>query len=175
MGKLLLTTIRSFGFGFAEDILYEAQTAVVIVFFMIAVILDSTVYIAGIWLLATVYSLLHHCLIHPNDARHSTESVILKMHYLFCGILFALYLAILAFDIRDGVVTINRYCDPLFLQYSTTRTIPVDNKLDVAFSALYFVASIEVLLGSIWVLLTARKHGIPKRVSGFPRLCVSYI
>ncbi|KAK3178377.1 hypothetical protein OEA41_000512 [Lepraria neglecta] len=86
------------------------------------------------------------------------------MHYFFYGILFALYLAILAFDIRDVVVTVNRYGDPLFLQYSTTRTIPVDNKLDVAFSALYFVASIEVLLGSIWVLLTARKHGIAKRV-----------
>lgn len=108
MEELLLTTIRSFGFGFAENILYEAQTADVIVFFMIAVILDSTVYVAGILLLATVYSLLYHCLIDPNNTGHSSKSIILKMHYLFCGILFALYPAILAFDIGNVVVTVNR-------------------------------------------------------------------
>ena len=94
VGRLLLMMIRSFGSSFAGNILYEAQTVVVMVFFIVAVILASTVYVAGVWLLATVYSLLYHCLFHLDGARISGKSVMLKMHYLSCASLFALCPAI---------------------------------------------------------------------------------
>ena len=169
----MLTAIRSFGFNFAEGILYEAQTAVVNVYFVIAAILDSTTYVAEVWLLATVYSLLYHCLIDPNDTKHSSKNVILQLHYTFCGVLFVLYLAILAFDIKDVVDAVNRYGDPHYRQYARARTIPVENKLDVAFSALYFVASVEVLLGSVWAMITVHKRGLPAKVCSFQQPRVS--
>ena len=74
VGRLLLMMIRSFGFSFAENILYEAQIVVVTVSFMVSVILDSAVYVAGIWLLATVYSLLYHCLYYQDGIGISRAS-----------------------------------------------------------------------------------------------------
>ena len=151
-----------YAFAFAVSIIQDAGAVVVNVYYIIQTILYSTVYPADIFLLFTVYTLLFHCFTKQgDDHRRKLKRNVFLAHGGFCAILGALYIAYLALSIQQTVQSVN---DTLELEYRYYETIPAFHKVDVAFSALYFVASVEVLLATIYIFVTARKREIPSSV-----------
>ena len=131
-----------------EIILTEIEAVVINVYFVISVIIDYTAYVGTIWLLATIYALGYHLFTQPDEKASSSKKKILYARYAVCGVLFALFLAILALGIRDVVLQVEG-AGSSYLGFSR-HTVPTFYKLDVAYSALVFVASLEILVGSIW-------------------------
>ena len=132
------------------------------IYFVVSAIITASGYIGNIWLLITIYALAYHCFTQPDGKPGSTSKKgILRAHYVLCGILFALFLATFAFQIRDVVVQVQDYG----LYYTRIRrSIPVSYKLDVAYDALTFVASVEILIGSLWGVVRSRGQGQPLKV-----------
>ncbi|MCJ1277161.1 hypothetical protein MMC21_004971 [Puttea exsequens] len=161
---LIVPPLRSFAFYFIETILEEARITVVPVYYIIAIILNSTSYIADIFLFITIFCLLYHILSPPtNSPKTSSKRNILKLHYAFGFVLFALFVSMFGLRIRDEVGIVEGKYQATYA-YLTGGAIPVQNQLDVAFGALGFVLSVEILLASIYILLKASKHDIPTKI-----------
>ncbi|KAL6713426.1 hypothetical protein ACLMJK_008891 [Lecanora helva] len=157
-GLAVIFGLIYYAFTLAASIMQAVGAYVANLYFIIQVILYSVSYIADILLLFTVFTLLSHCLNRRGeDQKRSLKRNVFLAHAAFCAILGAIYISFLGLQIDKVVKSIN---DSLGLLYRYYDGIPAANKVDVAFSALYFVASFEVLLATIYLLVTAQKRGL---------------
>ena len=133
-------------------ILSEKQVVVVTVFYLISSIFFSTAYVADIFLLVTIFALLTQLSKRIFPSNFLIKPLFVWTYIIFCAILFALYLAILALRIQYQVeVTQNgayssygysRFHFSYRHYYQLRRTMA---KLNIAYSALYMVSSLSVL------------------------------
>lgn len=120
-----------------------------------AVILDSILYVALIWLLVTVYTLLHHCLCGPSGPLPPRRSTFLIIHYSTCLVLLCLYIVILVANIFrtfDLVYRSDIGMTPAFDGLTDSGDI-----VALVFSVLFLITTIDVLLVSIWLVWRAYK------------------
>ena len=162
-GSLVLKVPNSYhAFAFSADVIHEKETAVRNVYLLIEAIMLNTRFIAEILLLVTIYALLYHCTIRPGENfRSKSKSPKQMVHGVLCVLLGLLFIVILALSIRGIVEAVGE----LGMVIRLKRLLL--NKFVVSYQALYFVASLEVLLTTVWLSVTARKHGVSKRVRQF--------
>ena len=150
-------------------ILSELELWVAAVFYLISSILYSTAYIAEILQLATVFAVLAQLnkRIIPYDSL--AKNPFLWGYSLFCAILFVLYLSILALHIQYYVQTTEagEYSYFIYGSYSDfeqyKRLLLTANKINIAYNALYFVASLVVLGLAILTLMRSLKAQASKQ------------
>ncbi|KAL9124013.1 MAG: hypothetical protein Q9217_006612 [Psora testacea] len=164
-GMAIVFVIIYYAYSFAESIIYEDRVVVYNIFFVSETILYSTAFVADIFLLLTIYTLLYHCFMRSgDDPKLKVKRSIFAAHCILCAILGALYIAYLALNIRDVVQIVEDDGSTFELQFRFYGTISTQTKIEVSYKALYFAASIEILLATVWVLVTASKHNIPRKV-----------
>ncbi|KAG7007289.1 hypothetical protein G7Y79_00010g027900 [Physcia stellaris] len=139
-------------YALIHTILWEKQAVVVTVFYLISSILYSTAEVADIFLLVTIFALLTQLSKRTASSNFITSTSFVWTYSVFCSILFALYLAILALRIQYQVeVTQNggyssyaysRFNFSYSHYYHLRRTLA---KLNIAYNALYMVPSLSIL------------------------------
>ena len=146
-----------YAFSFADAILRQNETSVKRLYLIIFTILITTGYIAEICLLFTIYVFLSQCSTGPNppeDTKSGHKQAIFRARLIWCAILVALYVAMLALRIRDTVR----------LDYDF-EGVPVATKILVAYRTLLMVASIDVLVATILLNVNASKGNLSQAVS----------
>ena len=149
-----------------DQVLTEKNVSVATVYVLNRIIIQSGGFLSEIFVLLTIYALLHQYLLHPNgasDPKASLKRKVLILHLFIVGALGILYIVYLALGIKDVVDRVNRYGSGLYAQYRIWNGIPTINKIDVAFEAVYFVCSVELLATGIFLIL-ASKRGLPQKV-----------
>ena len=151
-----------FAFLFSASIIYENNTDVANVFFIIQTLIYASGYVAEILLLLTIYTILLQCFAHPNrpeDPKSKHKSTILVLHIILCAILAAVYISYFALRIRDtvGRVENGRIYAPSYAL--------VTSKVLVTYRVLYFVASLEVTLATVYLTVNAQKFDLRRTVS----------
>ncbi|KAL8930188.1 MAG: hypothetical protein Q9208_000805 [Pyrenodesmia sp. 3 TL-2023] len=133
----------------------EVEAVVQRIFFLIITIILQSGAIADISLLGVLYILLPHCSSHPN--RQSSRPSVFKStqtgHAIFIFILSGLWLPAMALKIKYQV---DRVIGDGYRSYNTTLSI--SQKLDGAFSILYFFGALEVMAWSILGFIDTKKR-----------------
>lgn len=127
---------------------------------MTDLLFTSTGDVADIWLLGTSYALKFECLTRPDDAKRSLKRRILLIHYSICALLLALWILRLCLNIAYTVRFVEQDDlddDSIVLYYNA-------NKVEETFNAVFFLAALELLIGSIWALVKSRGRGQPLKV-----------
>ncbi|KAL9583491.1 MAG: hypothetical protein Q9203_005062 [Teloschistes exilis] len=136
----------NFAIHFSVDIIYENETRVQQVFFLIITILYQSAYIVEIALLGVLYLLLPHCSGHPDrDSKPRLWRGLQIGHAIFLVILSILWAAALALKIKYQVdfVTSNYY------DYDFHSIVKPFVSLDTSYSILYFFAAIEIVAWAV--------------------------
>ena len=166
----------SFAFNFSVDIIYEDDTNVANVFFLVQAIIYAAAYVAEMFLLLTIYTILLQCFVQPHspdDTKRKQMGTIFKLHIILCIILAALYVAYWVLELRytvEGVV--QNFGDGVF--YAVDRK-PVINQLLVAYRALYVVASVEVILSTLFLAVNAQKHHLRRAVNSLKPIIGTFL
>ena len=133
-------------------ILWEKQAVVVTVFYLISSILYSTTYLADIFLLVTIFALLTQVGKRFSPNNFLTKPLFIWTYSIFCTILFALYLAILALRIQyqveatqNGAYSMYGYRRSHFSYRHSHQLLRTTAKLNIASNALYMVSSLSIL------------------------------
>ena len=161
--NLGLTTVRRwFGIRFAVDIIYENETPVEQVFFLIITVISQFGYVAEISLFGVFYLLLPHISSHPSrqSRRHQLWSGLQAGHATFILILTALWAATMAYKIKYQVEFVIGERYGIF-----ERDLQPAYRFDTAYAILYFVGALEIAAWAILSLLHAKKQGDPMMVS----------
>lgn len=164
-------TLFFYAFSFANDIVTIVLNEVVVSYVMVKLLFGSVGYPAAILLLATILALLFRLLQHRTanletlgrfDTKMLGSNRGLLANYVFCGFLGLLYIIRMALHIA--------YITEVVLQSSRVdHSIPVAQIIDLSFSILYFLASIEVLALSIILMKShTTGHGSPGRYVSSP-------
>ena len=148
----MLTFLSAHAFTFADDLVWLVDTEIPTAYSIVEVVLGSTAYISGILVLVVIYSLLFQCLERSTGSVRSSTRSLLWAHYGFCGVLFAMFVAILGLNIS---IFVNRYQFSGLFPYVNETAY---DRLDVALAALYLCAAIEILIGAIWLVTSARRE-----------------
>ena len=133
-------------------ILWETETVVAAVYYLISSILYSFAYLADIFLLVTIFALLTQLNKRIALSNFLTKPQFIWTYSIFCTILFALYLAILALRIQyhveatqNGFYSLYNY-DVSYSDYDYyVQILYKTAKINIAYNALYMVASLSVL------------------------------
>ena len=134
------------------------------IYYIFEFILLSVIDIAEISLLLTIYTLIYQCFLYPNGANASKAGMkkkIFTLHVGVCGLLGLLYVVYFALGIKYTVDTFQAVGSNL-LRYR--RSTPSFIKVDVAYQAFLFVATVEILAASIYLLVTKTKRGLSSMV-----------
>ena len=123
-------------------------------------ILNDAAYPGIIFLLITLYSLAFHLFSPSHDQSKSTKRTILLVHYGFCALLLALFVTIFGLGINNVVVS-KGYTS----YYYGGSTVFALRRMIIAFDALVFVASLEVVIAAIAILIKGGSSGDSKKVS----------
>ena len=133
-------------------ILWETETVVAAVYFLISSILYSLAYVADIFQLFTIFALLTQLNKRIAPSNFLTKQPFVWTYSIFCAILFALYLAILALRIQYQVeVTQNGYYSLYNYNVSYSdydyyvQILYKTAKIKIAYDALYMVSSLSIL------------------------------
>ncbi len=127
-------------------------------YFLLASIFSDFSYPATTWLLLTIYSLLFHCCIIPDQPKRARHRGFFKLHIIICVLTIGLWIVILVFNIAQTSNAVNASgFDPS--EYYTSYTRRVGYDLDTAFEAILLVASVEILIFALWLPARARRYG----------------
>ena len=142
------------------------DTYVKVFYLIIYVILLSTTFISDILLLFTIYVLLFQCFVSHiplEDTKRRRRRTIFLIHGWWCAALTALYLAVLALQIRDTVEV-----PPLGSRRRRGRfypDVPDSTKVLAAYCALFFASSVEVFLVTVRLVWNAGSRNLSRTVS----------
>ncbi|KAI4199365.1 MAG: hypothetical protein LQ350_004654 [Teloschistes chrysophthalmus] len=129
----------NFAIHFSTDIIYENETRVQQVFFLIDLILYQSGYISEIALLGVLYLLLPHCSGHPDrEGKPRLWRGLQIGHAIFLAILSILWAAAFALKIKYQVDFVTGD------YYDYESVLEPFLKLDTTYSILYFFATLEV-------------------------------
>lgn len=130
-------------------------------YFLIDIILESSVYLADISLLGFIYIIITSCL-EDLGAKASIKTSLKVSSFVLISILIAFWAAILALQIRFEVNTVTSYskADP--------DEELVWTKIKIAYYATFVFAMIKVLAFAIWIILGQRKRKGPTWVGSSP-------
>ncbi|KAL8687561.1 MAG: hypothetical protein Q9218_006305, partial [Villophora microphyllina] len=141
---------------FSVDIIYEAESAVQQVFFLIITIIYSSAYISEIALFGVIYLLLPHCSGHPSrETKPRLWKGVQTGHAIFLTILSVLWAAGFALKIKYQVDFVTNGS----FEYSTV--ISPFQKLDTAYAILYFFCTLEIVVWSILGFIDKGKRTPP--------------
>lgn len=140
-------------FTFVYLLLIQYQVTVTAAFLLVETIFDEFEYPASVLLLATIFGLLFQVLQQPG-VGYPRYRGLLWANYGLCAVLFVLYLALFA-------LRVHAIDQQVLDDESSTYFVngyPVESVLDVTFDGLFAIAALEVLVGSIYILVTHRKY-----------------
>lgn len=147
--------------------LYDQEATVQVVFFLISTILDSSIYLADISLLGFIYIVIAACL-QDLGVKTAIKAALKVSSLVLINILIAFWATILALQIKFQVNEVQR---GIFVQGTNFLVInpsKVDldevlvwTKLDITYSAIFALASIEILALAMWIISGQRKEGNP--------------
>lgn len=144
-------------------VLGENGTNVAAVYLLIRSIFYDCFRLAEIAILLTVYAVVTHYLRRRSSTHQSAHRGLQWIHGIFCGILFVLFVAILALRITVVVWIV----EPGYNFSSWEPLLSSVSKLTLAYNVLYMCFSLEVIALAGIVLFTSHKQGITKIVSAF--------
>ncbi|KAI4241359.1 MAG: hypothetical protein LQ352_007466, partial [Teloschistes flavicans] len=145
MYELILSMKSNFAIHFSVDIIYEAETLVQQVFFLVTVIIYQSAYISEIALLGVLYLLLPHCSGHPDrESKPRLWKSLQTGHTIFLAILSSIWAAALALKIKYQVDFVTSY-----YVYDYDSTVKPFVRLDTSYSILYFFATLEVVTWAV--------------------------
>lgn len=139
--------------SFAGSIIRDVSTSVAAIYLLIEDVLEYLSVLAHIVLLATVYCLVRYCYQRSNAKPHF--KFVKWLHFIICLILFGIWVAILYYSITFEVhfILLDQSSDELL------KTLDIERKLVVAYTALFLCASIEVLMWTVTISLSSREQG----------------
>lgn len=138
------------GISFAGSIIRDQSAEVQRIYLLIEMILFNFEYLAEISLLLTIWCLLSYCATKPQHTGAKPYRMLGWFHLLFACVLLGLWVGIMYSSIDYRVRQI-RYDNSIFGGFSN-RSRRTWRDLDMAYTALYLVASIEA------VALTVMNH-----------------
>lgn len=169
----IVTSIIYLGNSIADIMLYDQEATVQVVFFLISTILDSSIYLADISLLGFIYIVIAACL-QDLGVKTAIKAALKVSSLVLINILIAFWATILALQIKFQVNEVQR---GIFVQGTNFLVInpsKVDldevlvwTKLDITYSAIFALASIEILALAMWIISGQRKEGNPTWIGIF--------
>lgn len=142
--------------------LYDQGTTVRVVYLLIDTILESSVYLAGISLLGFIYIVIAACL-RDLGAKAPVKTALKISSFVLISSMIAFWAAILALQI---IFQVN-------LVINSNKLDPDDDelvwtKIDIAYTATFVFASIELLAFALWIISGQRKQQNPTWVGLSP-------
>ena len=138
------------------------------IYYIFEFILLSTAFIAGIALLLTIFTLIYHMFLgttSPNDSSAKLKKTIYQLHLGFIGLLSLIYIVYLALGIKSWIDRLQTYGSYRYAITLRRRGTPDYYRVEIAYQALYFVASVEILAAAVFLLVTKSKRGLSRSVS----------
>ncbi|KAL9577477.1 MAG: hypothetical protein Q9212_006337, partial [Teloschistes hypoglaucus] len=152
----------NFAIHFATDIIYENETRVQQVFFLINLIIYQSGYIAEIALLGVLYLLLPHCSGHPDrEGKPRLWRGLQIGHAIFLAILSILWAAAFALKIKYQV----DFVTGDYLDYDSVVEPFV--RLDTSYAILYFFGTLEVVAWAVVGFVNKEKRSEHGQVSRY--------
>ena len=123
-------------------------------YLLIAIILDSSNYLADISLLGFIYIVVAVCL-QDLRVKVAIKTALKVTSVVFTGILSAFWAAILALRIK---YEFNEVIDPREVRPDEGF---VGDKLEITFYSIFVIAPIELLILAMWIVSRQRKQANP--------------
>ena len=138
------------------------------IYYIFEFILLSTANIAAIALLLTIFTLVYHMFLGstgPNDSSAKLKKTIFQLHLGLIGLLSIVYIVYLALGIKSWVERLQRYGSYLYANSFRRGVTPDYYRVNVAYQAVYFITSVEILAAAVFLLVTKSKRGLSGSVS----------
>lgn len=131
--------------------LHDQEATIQVVYFLISTILGSSIYLADISLLGFIYIVIAACL-QDLGVKTAIKAALKVSSLVLITILIAFWATILALQIKFEV---NEVIHPSKVEFDETL---VWTKLDITYSAIFALASIELLALAMWIISGQRKQ-----------------
>lgn len=131
--------------------LRDQEATVQVVYFLISTILGSSIYLADISLLGFIYIVIAACL-QDLGVKTAIKTALKVSSLVLINILVAFWATILALQIKFEV---NVVIHPSKVDLDEAL---VWTKLDITYSAIFALASIELLALAMWIISGQRKQ-----------------
>ena len=126
-------------------------------------------------MLAATYYLLKHCFSNGGTTSESKTAKFLHLAHLgLVAILSLLYIAYFALGLRYIIDIYGRAGGRLNASYASYKRAYDYLRIQVAYQAIYFVATVEILALSIFLFVTKSKRGLSGKVSRIAWSCSSF-